>query len=75
MIYIALAILAYCAYREILWARERKELLQRIQAPERAVAKHDRSERSKDRKPARVIAADNDEAMVQAIEARDRSGD
>jgi hypothetical protein len=71
VIILCVAFLLASCYREILWARERATLLQRIQAPERAVAEHARSQRPKGRKPAQVIAADDDEAMARAIKERE----
>lgn len=58
------ALLAFIAWRERGWSRERATLLQRIQAPEAAVAAHDREERP--RRPATVIALGDDEAMIDA---------
>lgn len=72
---VVLAFLIFIAWRERCHSKERATLLQRIQAPERAVAEHERRERPKlegKKTRARVIAADNDEAMIAEIAARDR---
>ncbi|HZN10474.1 MAG TPA: hypothetical protein VFC61_02285 [Blastocatellia bacterium] len=56
------------AIREKEWALERGALLQRIQAPEAAVAEH--AGRDRPRKPARVIALNDDAAMLKARRRR-----
>jgi len=68
---VCLALVALLAYREFSAARdrreaatERRELYQRIQAPETAVLEHVRSERPERRKP-RPIAADDDAAFME----------
>lgn len=66
---IVICLIAFIAWREWSWAKERATLMQRVQAPERAVAEHSKAEK---RPAARVIAVDDDEAMVAAIEARNR---
>jgi len=52
------------------WARERADLLQRIQAPEQAVQQHVVEQRPERRRP-RVIAADDDAAFRAMREERD----
>lgn len=70
-----LGLLAICAlliaalvYEKRHAARERAELLQRIQAPEAAVAAHDRDVRP--RVPARVVAPGDDAGMIAAAAER-----
>ena len=49
-------------------ARERADLLQRIQAPELAVVEH--AERDRTPRPAKVIPLGDDEGMIQARRRR-----
>lgn len=51
-------------------AEERRELYQRIQAPELAVDEHVRESRGPDRRRPRPIAADDDAAYVAREEER-----
>jgi hypothetical protein len=63
MIYlICLALLAFCAYREWQWAKERTTLLQRIQAPEVAVYEQAEVERE----PVPKIGYEDDAAFIAA---------
>lgn len=57
--------------REREWRRERAMLLQRIQAPDLAATAHAREERPKERRPARVVAPEDDAAMLAAIQERE----
>lgn len=73
MPYLALACVALAcllAYQMRQAARERKELYQRIQAPETAVLEHVRERRPPRHKP-RPIAADDDKRFAE----RNGSGD
>lgn len=65
---VCLALVCLLAYRERVGARERRELYQRIQAPETAIIEQARRERP-ERPRLRPIAADDD----QAYTARERS--
>lgn len=68
---LCLAVLALLAWREREHGRERAELIQRIQAPERAVRRFE-DRKPRERRPARVVSAEDDKGMIQAIEARER---
>lgn len=73
MLYLALvciALVCLLAYRERANGRERKELYQRIQAPQTAVLEHIRESSPPRRKP-RPIAADDDKRFAE----RNSSGD
>lgn len=60
---VCVALVALLAYRERMAAQERRELYQRIQAPEVAVTEAVRATRP-ERKPIRPIAADDDAAFA-----------
>lgn len=67
---IILALIALLAFREWGAWRERRELYQRIQAPEVAVREHVRETRPPRSKP-RPIAADDDAAFAARREPAD----
>lgn len=71
---IVLIFCALLAWREWANARERAELVQRIQAPTAAIARHER-EASPERKPLPVIGLEDDERMKLLREERERGGD
>lgn len=60
---ICIALIAFCVYREWAWARERADLLQRIQAPQAAVVEHVARDRGS---PARTISAADDKGFREA---------
>ena len=66
---LVLALFLFIVWRERQWARERADLLQRIQAPARAVAAHEREEEVSG--PVPVIGLDDDEAMKKLRERRE----
>lgn len=67
---LTLAFLAFIAWRERTAARERAELIQRLQAPQQAVAAYGR-DKGKKRHRARVLVSD-DNAQAEAIKRRER---
>lgn len=67
MTYVCIALIAYIALRELLAARERRQLLMHVQAPERAIAQQ--APRPKRKTPA-PIPADDDARYQQLIEER-----
>lgn len=74
---VCLALIALLAFREWGAARERREaaaeraeLMQRIQAPDVAIAEHVRESRGPDRPRRRPIAADDDARFAEREEAR-----
>lgn len=74
---IVLALLAFIAWREGEIRAEREALLQRIQAPEREIARFARVQaRSEDEKPVRPkILVSDDEAQLRAIRQREGIAD
>jgi len=67
MTLVAIALIAFCLYREWAWRTERRELLQRIQAPHQAIAQA--APRPTRRSPA-PISADNDKRFKEEREER-----
>jgi len=67
MTFVALALIAYCVYRELTWRSERKELLQRLQAPHQAIAEATPKPKRKTPPP---IPVDSDEAWKELNESR-----
>jgi hypothetical protein len=67
MTYVCLALIAFCVYREVVASRERRSLLQRIQAPEIAVRQF--AERH-EHVPVVPVPVDDDDAFAEARERR-----
>jgi hypothetical protein len=65
---VCLALLLFIAWQNREWSKERRELLQRIQAPEIAVQQF--AERPK-RTPVAPVPVDDDAAFAKAREARE----
>lgn len=70
---VCIASLLLLGIREWMNARERRDLYQRIQAPELAVARHERAEEPK-RTPLPVLRLEDDEALARLREERERGG-
>jgi hypothetical protein len=71
---IVLGFLAFAGWREREHRAEVRELMQRIQAPERAIAAQARREDPAPRHRVKPIALDDDAAMIEAIEGGDHVG-
>lgn len=68
MTYICIALIAYIALREFLAAKERRQLLLHVQAPERAIAQQ--VPRPKRKAPV-PLSADDDKRYQELREERD----
>lgn len=62
-----LAFLVFTAWREREHREEIREMAQRIQAPERAVAAHSRREAAAPRRRSRPVPLDDDAAMSRVL--------
>ena len=71
MTFVAVALVVALVVQQALHARERNVLLQRVQAPERAVLDHAASTREKPRRTPRVRLSDD----AAIIAAQDRAKD
>lgn len=67
---VCLALCALLAYREWANARERRDLYQRIQAPQLAVASHEQN--GHERKPVPVVSLEDDARLKEIREGRER---